>query len=76
MILRARHAALLAIPLSFLLSSPSFAQETTGTKRDVQKRLKAAQKPQGAAPARNETRETKKCGPGQTRRLTGTAGGA
>jgi len=50
MILRARHAALLAIPLSFLLASPSFAQETTGTKRDVQKRLKAAQKPQGAAP--------------------------
>jgi len=51
MILRARHAALLAIPLSFLLSSASLAQETTGTKRDVQKRLKAAQKPQGAAPA-------------------------
>jgi dipeptidyl aminopeptidase/acylaminoacyl peptidase len=50
MILRARHAALLAIPLSFLFSSPSFAQETTGTKRDVQKRLKAAQKPQSAAP--------------------------
>jgi dipeptidyl aminopeptidase/acylaminoacyl peptidase len=50
MILRARNAAILAIPLTFLGLSYSFAQENTGTKQDVEKRLKAAQKPQAAAP--------------------------
>jgi dipeptidyl aminopeptidase/acylaminoacyl peptidase len=50
MIPRARTAAILTIPLLFLASHPSFAQDTTGTKQDVQKRLKAAQKPQSAAP--------------------------
>ena len=50
MIPRARTAAILAISLLFLASHPSFAQDTTGTKQDVQKRLKAAQKPQSAAP--------------------------
>src|ERR1700686_3010117 len=50
MILRARPAAILGIPLMFLASHHSFAQDTTGTKRDVQKRLKAAQKPQSTAP--------------------------
>src|SRR6202047_3369301 len=47
MILRARSAAVLVVPqLLFLTSSHSFAQETTGSKQDVEKRLKAAQKPQ------------------------------
>jgi len=50
MILRARTAAILGIPLMFLASHHSFAQDTTGTKQDVQKRLKAAQKPQSTAP--------------------------
>ncbi len=50
MILRARTAAILAILLMFLAPKPSFAQDTTGTKQAVQKRLKAAQKPQSAAP--------------------------
>src|SRR3984893_7781351 len=53
MILRARNAAILAIPLTLLASSQSFAQETTGTKQDVEKRLKAAQKPQAATPLDN-----------------------
>jgi len=50
MILRARNAAIAATVLSFLASSHSFAQETPGTKQDFEKRLKAAQKPQTAAP--------------------------
>src|SRR5258708_11244299 len=53
MILRARIAAILAIPLTFLASSHSFAQEKTGTKQDVEKRLKAAQKPQAGTPVDN-----------------------
>src|SRR5229473_2892547 len=52
MILRARIPALLAIPLTFLASSHSFAQEKTVTKQDVEKRVKGAQKPQAAAPPR------------------------
>ena len=46
MILRARSAAVLATSLFFLPPSHSLAQETTGSKQDVEKRLKAAQKPQ------------------------------
>jgi dipeptidyl aminopeptidase/acylaminoacyl peptidase len=46
MILRARTATLLAIPLAFLVASRSFAQEKSGTTQDVEKRLKAGQKPQ------------------------------
>ena len=53
MILRARIAAILAIPLTVLASSHSFAQEKTGTKQDVEKRLKAAQKPQAGTPVDN-----------------------
>src|ERR1700737_4422275 len=53
MILRARTAAILAIPLTFLASSHSFAQEKTGTKQDVEKRLKAAQKSQAGTPLDN-----------------------
>ncbi|HXN51321.1 MAG TPA: S9 family peptidase [Candidatus Acidoferrum sp.] len=53
MILRARNAAMLAIPLMFLVSSYSVAQEKTGTKQDVEKRLKAAQKPQAGTPLDN-----------------------
>ncbi len=45
MILRARVAALLAIPLAFLVASRSLAQEKPGTTQDVEKRLKAGQKP-------------------------------
>jgi len=56
MILRARNAALLAIPLTFLASSHSFAQEKTVTKQDVEKRVKGAQKPQAAAPLDNVLR--------------------
>jgi len=48
MIPRTRHAAVLAIPL-LLLVSRSVAQEKTGTAQDVEKRLKAAQKPHGVA---------------------------
>jgi dipeptidyl aminopeptidase/acylaminoacyl peptidase len=44
-----RYAAVLAIPL-MLLVSRSVAQEKTGTAQDVQKRLKAAQKPHGVTP--------------------------
>jgi dipeptidyl aminopeptidase/acylaminoacyl peptidase len=47
---RARIFAIMAIPLLSLASHHSFAQDTTGTKQDVQKRLKAAQKPQTTAP--------------------------
>jgi dipeptidyl aminopeptidase/acylaminoacyl peptidase len=50
MILRARIAALLAIPLTLLAPSHSFAQEKTGTKQDVERRLQSAQKPQSGAP--------------------------
>ena len=50
MILRACYAASLVIPLTLLASSYSFAQEKSGTKQDVEKRLKAAQKPQAATP--------------------------
>jgi len=49
MIPRTRHAAVLAIPL-MLLVSRSTAQEKTGTTQDVEKRLKAAQKPHGVTP--------------------------
>jgi dipeptidyl aminopeptidase/acylaminoacyl peptidase len=50
MILRARIAALLAIPLAFSLTKPAFPQDKTGTKQDVEKRLKAVQKPQAGTP--------------------------
>jgi dipeptidyl aminopeptidase/acylaminoacyl peptidase len=50
MILRAHYAAFLAISLTPLASRPSFAQDNTGTKQDVEKRLKAAQKPQAGTP--------------------------
>jgi dipeptidyl aminopeptidase/acylaminoacyl peptidase len=54
MILRARcAAAILAIPLTLIAGSLSFAQEKTGTKQDVEKRLKAAQKPHGVTPLDN-----------------------
>src|SRR6267154_2618393 len=53
MILRTRYAAVLAIPLMLLLVSRSVAQEKTGTAQEVQKRLKAAQKPHGATPLDN-----------------------
>src|SRR5258707_15611865 len=53
MILRTRYAAVLAIPLMLLLVSRSVAQEKTGTAQDVQKRLKAAQKPHGVTPLDN-----------------------
>ena len=53
MILRARIAAILTIPLTLLASSHSFAQEKTGTKQDVEKRLKAAQKPEAGRPLDN-----------------------
>src|SRR6267378_830151 len=49
MIPRTRYAAVLAIPL-MLLVSRSAAQEKTGTTQDVEKRLKAAQKPHGVTP--------------------------
>jgi dipeptidyl aminopeptidase/acylaminoacyl peptidase len=52
MIPRTCYAAVLAIPL-MLLVSRSVAQEKTGTAQDVQKRLKAAQKPHGATPLDN-----------------------
>jgi dipeptidyl aminopeptidase/acylaminoacyl peptidase len=53
MILRARTATLLAIPLAFLVASRSLAQEKSGTTQDVEKRLKAGQKPQASAPLDN-----------------------
>src|SRR5713226_9547541 len=53
MILRARVAALLAIPLAFLVASRSIAQEKSGTAQDVEKRLKAGQKPQANTPLDN-----------------------
>jgi len=49
MILRSRSATVLAISLFFLASSHSLAQESAGSKQDVEKRLKAAQKPQASA---------------------------
>jgi dipeptidyl aminopeptidase/acylaminoacyl peptidase len=52
MISRTRYAAVLAIPLMLLVSS-SVAQEKPGTAQEVQKRLKAAQKPHGATPLDN-----------------------
>ncbi len=52
MILRARIAAMVAIPL-LLASTYSFAQEKTGTRQDAEKRLRAAQKPQAATPLDN-----------------------
>src|SRR6267378_2730905 len=52
MILRTRYAAVLAIPL-MLLVSRSVAQEKPGTAQEVQKRLKAAQKPHGVTPLDN-----------------------
>src|SRR5260370_12722666 len=45
MILRARVAALLVIPLAFLVASRSIAKDKTGTTEDVEKRQKAGQKP-------------------------------
>jgi dipeptidyl aminopeptidase/acylaminoacyl peptidase len=53
MIERARNAAMLAISLFFLTSSYSSAQENTGSRQEVEKRLKAAQKPQASAPLDN-----------------------
>src|ERR1700737_4995674 len=53
MILRAGNPPILEIPRTLLASSQSFAQEKTGTKQDVEKRLKAAQKPQAATPLEN-----------------------
>jgi dipeptidyl aminopeptidase/acylaminoacyl peptidase len=53
MILRAHYATILAIPLTLLLLSRSVAQEKTGTAQDVEKRLKAAQKPHGVTPLDN-----------------------
>ena len=53
MIERARNAAMLAISLFFVTSSYSSAQENTGSKQDVEKRLKAAQKPQASGPLDN-----------------------
>ena len=53
MILRALYAAILAIPLTFLAPSRSSAQEKTGTTQEVEKRLKAAQKPHGVTPLDN-----------------------
>src|SRR4029077_4759299 len=50
MILRARIVAIVAIPLLLLAATDSFAQEKTGTTQDVEKRLKATQKPKVAAP--------------------------
>jgi dipeptidyl aminopeptidase/acylaminoacyl peptidase len=52
MIERARNAAVLAISIS-LLASYSSAQENTGSKQEVEKRLKAAQKPQASGPLDN-----------------------
>ena len=49
MILR-RRIALLAIPLALLSAGSFLAQDRTGTKQDVEKRLKTAQKPQAASP--------------------------
>jgi dipeptidyl aminopeptidase/acylaminoacyl peptidase len=53
MILRAPRVATLAITLTLLAASFSFAQEKPGTSQDVEKRLKAAQKPHGATPLDN-----------------------
>src|SRR5258708_2055222 len=53
MILRAHYVAILAIPLTVLLVSRSVAQENSGTAQDVEKRLKAAQKPRGVTPLDN-----------------------
>jgi len=50
MILRACYAAPFAIALFFLPANRSVAQDNTGTKQDVEKRLKAAQKPQAGTP--------------------------
>src|ERR1700687_5551249 len=47
---RPRIAAIFAIPLFLLASTSSFPQEKSGTAQDVEKRLKAAQKPKGGAP--------------------------
>lgn len=53
MILRTRYAAIPAMTLLFLALSNSFAQDNTGSKQDVERRLKAAQKPQAATPLDN-----------------------
>lgn len=53
MIPRARIAKLLAIPLAFVAVSRSVAQEKSGGTQGVEKRLKAAQKPQASAPLDN-----------------------
>ncbi len=50
MILRARIAATVAIPLLLLASTGSFAQENPGTTQDVEKHLKPPQKPKAAIP--------------------------
>src|ERR1700730_13221879 len=50
MILRACYAAPFAIAMLFLPENHPVAQDTTGTKQDVEKRLKAAQKPQAGTP--------------------------
>ena len=53
MILRTRYAAIPAMTLLFLALSHAFAQDNTGSKQDVERRLKAAQKPQAATPLDN-----------------------
>ena len=50
MILRMRYIAVLAIALLAVALSNSFAQDTAGSKQDVERRLKAAQKPHAASP--------------------------
>jgi dipeptidyl aminopeptidase/acylaminoacyl peptidase len=50
MTVRARTAALLSISVFFIVAVVSFAQDKTGTKQDVEKRLKTAQKPQASTP--------------------------
>src|SRR5579859_4939303 len=49
MTLRAR-IALLIFPLALLAAGALRAQDNTGTKQDVEKRLKTAQKPQASGP--------------------------
>ena len=50
MILPSRNAAVLATLFLLLIAGYSLAQDKTGTTQDVEKRLKAAQKPQAATP--------------------------
>src|ERR1700756_4343447 len=50
MILRVRSAVVVAILVLAVALSHTFAQDTTGSKQDVERRLKAAQKPQASTP--------------------------